>query len=71
MVKQNITKNVYFECFFACYLQKKKNAKMDTKLSILGKKDTLREKMYNECFIVQKNHKAKNAKTRVNAETHK
>ncbi len=39
----------------------KKNAKIDTKHSILRNKRTLQEK----CFIVQKNNKAKNENTRV------
>ncbi len=48
----------------------KKNAKMDTKQSILGNKGTLQEKCIMNVLQFKKKHKAKNAKTRVYAETH-
>ncbi len=73
--------NVYFECFWACYLQKKKNAKKLYKTLYIGKQMDIARKVYNECFIVKKKKNTRQKSQKLvymekfpryqNAETHK
>ncbi len=62
MKKQNnITKKVYFVCFLACYIKKKKTRKW-MQNSLYEKKEDITRNVYNKCFIVSPESQGKKRK---------